>query len=104
MWYSDLCVLFCCALLLVLSDFAIILKGKRKLVALLLLSYGCLVTVFFVFKQTLDLGRIFGASKIHLSPLMAWVAVCSKAGVPLLLIHSFMYLPLFVEFPLLVFD
>ena len=37
--------LFCCALLCVLSSFAIILKRKRGLVALLLLSYGCLVTV-----------------------------------------------------------
>ena len=37
--------LFCCALLFVLSSFAIILKRKRELVALLLLSYGCLVTV-----------------------------------------------------------
>ena len=36
--------LFCCALLCVLSSFAIILK-KRELVALLSLSYGCLVTV-----------------------------------------------------------
>ena len=31
--------LFCCALLCVHSDFAIILKRKRKLVALLVLSY-----------------------------------------------------------------
>ena len=43
--------LFCCALLCVLSSFAIILKRKRErerekdLVALLLLSYRCLVTV-----------------------------------------------------------
>ena len=37
--------LFCYALLFVLSRFAIILKRKRELVALLLLSYGCLVTV-----------------------------------------------------------
>ena len=36
--------LFCNALLCVLSNFAIILKRKRELVALLLLSYGCLVT------------------------------------------------------------
>ena len=35
--------LFCCALLCVLSSFSIILKRKRKLIALLLLSYGCLV-------------------------------------------------------------
>ena len=37
--------LFCYALLCVLSSFAIILKRKRELVDLLLLSYGCLVTV-----------------------------------------------------------
>ena len=37
--------LFCCALLCVLSSFAIILKRKRELAALLLFSYGCLVTV-----------------------------------------------------------
>ena len=37
--------LFCYALLCVLSSFAIILDRKRELVALCLLSYGCLVTV-----------------------------------------------------------
>ena len=37
--------LFWYALLCVLSNFTIILKRKRELVALLLLSYGCLVTV-----------------------------------------------------------
>ena len=37
--------LFCCAFLCVLSSFAIILKRKRELVALLLLSYGCFVIV-----------------------------------------------------------
>ena len=37
--------LFRYALLCVLSSFAIILKRKRDLVALLLLSYGSLVTV-----------------------------------------------------------
>ena len=37
--------LFCYALLCVLSSFAIILKRKRELVALLLLPNGCLVTV-----------------------------------------------------------
>ena len=38
--------LFCCALLCVLSMFAIILKRKIELVALLLLSDGFLVTVY----------------------------------------------------------
>ena len=37
--------LFCNALLYVLSSLAIILTRKRELVALLLLSFGCLVTV-----------------------------------------------------------
>ena len=37
--------LFCCALLCVHSHFAIILMRKRKLVALLLLSYRCIVTL-----------------------------------------------------------
>ena len=36
---------FCYAFLCVHSSFAIILKRKRKLVALLLLSYSCIVTV-----------------------------------------------------------
>ena len=40
------CVCHCLvSLLCVLSSFAIILKRKRELVALLLSSYGCLVTV-----------------------------------------------------------
>ena len=37
--------LFCYALLCVHSSFAIILKRRRKLVALLLLSYRCIVTI-----------------------------------------------------------
>ena len=37
--------LFCYALRCVHSSFAIILKRKRKLVALLLLSYRCIVTI-----------------------------------------------------------
>ena len=37
--------LFCKALLCVHPSFAIILKRKRKLVALLLLSYRCIVTI-----------------------------------------------------------
>ena len=37
--------LFCYALLCVYSSFAIILKRKRKLVALLLSFYRCIVTI-----------------------------------------------------------
>ena len=35
------CSMFCCALLYVHSSFAIILMGKRELVALLSLSFWC---------------------------------------------------------------
>ena len=37
--------LFCYALLCIHSSFAIILRRKRKLVVLLLLSYSCIVTI-----------------------------------------------------------
>ena len=39
------CSMFCCALLFVHSSFAIILIGKRELIALLRLSSWCLVIV-----------------------------------------------------------
>ena len=39
------CSMFCCTLLYVHLSIAIILKGKRELVALLNLSYWCLVMV-----------------------------------------------------------
>ena len=50
--------LFCYALLCVHSSFAIILKRKRKLVALLLLSCGCIVTknVLWLFLKVLWVG------------------------------------------------
>ena len=41
--------LFCYALLCVHSNFAFILKRKRKLAALLLLSYRCTVTINVLF-------------------------------------------------------
>ena len=43
------CSMFCCTLLNVHSSFAIILKGKRELVALLSLSSWCLVMVVWLF-------------------------------------------------------
>ena len=51
--------LFWYALLYVLSSFAIILKRKRELVALLLLFYGCLVStvnVLWLFLKVLWVG------------------------------------------------
>ena len=41
------CSMFCCALHCIHSSFAIILMGKRELVALLSLSSWCLVIVVF---------------------------------------------------------
>ena len=43
------CSIFCCALLYVRSSFAIILMGKRELVALLSLSSCCLVIAVLLF-------------------------------------------------------
>ena len=52
-------VLFWYALLYVLSSFEIILTRKRELFALLLLSFGCLVTV----------------NALYLFPTMLWVGL-----------------------------
>ena len=43
------CSMFCCTLLYVHSSFAIILMGKRELVALLSLSSLCIVIVMWLF-------------------------------------------------------
>ena len=43
------CSMFCCALLCVRSSIAIILMGKRELIALLNLSSWCLVMVELLF-------------------------------------------------------
>ena len=43
------CSKFCCALLYIHSSYAIILMGKRELVALLCLSSWCLVMVEWLF-------------------------------------------------------
>ena len=43
------CSMFCCTLLCVRSGFAIILMGKRELVALLGLSFWCLVVAVWLF-------------------------------------------------------
>ena len=43
------CSILCCALLCVLSSFAIILMGKRELVALLRLSSGGILIVVCLF-------------------------------------------------------
>ena len=47
------CSMFCCTLLYVHSSFAIILMGKRELVALLRLSSWCLVIVVWLFLAVL---------------------------------------------------
>ena len=43
------CSMFCCTLLNVTFSFAIILMGKRELVAFLSLSFLCLVIVVWLF-------------------------------------------------------
>ena len=44
------CSMFCCTLLYVHSSFAIILTGKRQLVAFFSLSFWCLVMVVWLFR------------------------------------------------------
>ena len=54
LWESVICSMFCCTLCYVHSSIAIILMGKRELVALLNLSSWCLVIVerlFFAVPQ-----------------------------------------------------
>ena len=43
-----------------------------------------------------NLGRGFDASKMHLSPLVAWAVTRSKVVILLLLIYCLLCLPLFV--------
>ena len=63
--------LFCCALVCVFSSFAIILKRNRELVALLLLSTGCLVTVnvlwLFLTMPWVGLRRVIVVFPDHLT-------------------------------------
>ena len=47
------CSMFCCTLLNVPSSFAIILMGKRELVALLSMSSWCFVIVVWLFLAVL---------------------------------------------------
>ena len=59
MFVEDVCLsLFWYALFFVFSSFAIILKRKRELAALFLLSYGCLVIVcvLWLFLAVLRVG------------------------------------------------
>ena len=54
LWESVFCSMFCCTLLYVHSSFAILLMGKRELVALLSLSYWWLVMVVWLFLSGLS--------------------------------------------------
>ena len=82
---------FCYALLCVHSSFAIILKRKRKMVALLLLSYRCLSTVNvlwlffmvpwvglqFVIVVFPDHTHLFFKTSRHLHFLLYWTGYTS---------------------------
>ena len=46
---ESICSMFCCTVLYVHSSFAIILMGKRELIALLRLSYWCFVIIVWLF-------------------------------------------------------
>ena len=54
--------MFCCTLLYVHSSIAIILTGKRELVALLSLSSWCLVVVVWLPRGTMGLSAVCDCS------------------------------------------
>ena len=81
--------MFCCTLLSVHSSIAIILMGKRELVALL---WGCLPYVIVVFP---DHNHFLFLVPLKYN-LALQAAVRSKAVVMLLLIHCLLFFPLFV--------
>ena len=86
LYVGVLCLsLFWYALLCVLSSFAIILKRKIELVALLLLSYGCRVTenVLWLFLMVLWVGtpRLIVVFPDHTHLLFGYAsskALCNK--------------------------
>ena len=90
--------LLCYALLCDHSSFAIILKRKRKLVAFLLLSYRCIVTLnivwLFLTVPWVGLQYVVVVFPDHSHLLLA--SVRSKAVVLLLFIHCLLLLPMFV--------
>ena len=68
--------MFCCKLLYVHSSFAIILMGKRELVAWLSLSSWCLVMVVWLFfggvmglSAVIDFGNVRGPKVVILTHL-----------------------------------
>ena len=78
------CSMFCCTLLYVPSSFAIILTGKKELVALLCLFSWCLVIVVWLFLVVpwvfLQFVIVVFPDHIHLLFLLACFFPKSKAG------------------------
>ena len=58
---------------------------------------------FHVLRRWLSLGPGFGASGVHLSPIVAWAAVLSKAVILLLLAFCLLLLPLWESVVVLCF-
>ena len=75
------CSMFCCMLLNVYSSIAIILMGKRELVALLNLSSWCLVMVERLFLAVpggcLQFVIVVFPDHTHLLFLSFWCGACS---------------------------
>ena len=73
------CSMFCCTLLYVPSSFAIILMGKRELVALLSLSSWCLVIVVWLFLAVqwvcLQFVIVVFPCHTHLLFFISWIKI-----------------------------
>ena len=75
------CSMFCCTLLYVHISIAIILMGKRGLIALLDLSFWCLVVVGWLFlavpRGCLQFVIVVFPDHTHYFWILAWVSVLS---------------------------
>ena len=81
LFVGALCLsLFCYALLCVHSSFPIILKRNRKLVASLLLSYRCIVTInilwLFLMVPWVGLQYVIVAFPDHTHLFLCWLCFC----------------------------
>ena len=75
------CSMFCCTLLYIHSSIAIILMGKRELIALLNLSSWCLVMVERLFlampRGCLQFVIVVFPDHTH---LLFFIGICSRSG------------------------
>ena len=92
------CFMFCCTLLYVHSSFASILMGKRELVALLSLSFWCLVIVEWLFLAVpcvwLQFVIVVFPDHTH---LLFWIFIENTVGLECLIIREWTFWPFLIK-------